>query len=334
MASPPSVFLLGAGYIGQNVLDELPTTNHPVTTLVRRPEQATVLEQAGSKTVLGTLSDLDLITTTTAQHDVTINTASCDDLPSVEAILAGIRQRTAAGKQSIYIHTSGTGVLEDGALGMYKTDKIYRDDVPADIEGLSPTSMHRHVDIPLVQAAREFGDKAKIVILLPPLVYGVNPKHNRHTFALLHLVRFGLTHGFAGYVGEGTNVWSVVHVQDLGRAYIPLLAWIEKAAPAEVLANPYFFAESGEEVSMKEAAEHIGGALYDMGKLKSLKVQAFKEEDYQHVFGDFTAKALGCNSRSRAIRLRELGWKIKEKDAKTTWREDEIPSIVKALESA
>lgn len=334
MSSPPSVFLVGAGYIGQNVLDELLAAKYPVTTLVRRPEQATLFEKAGAKTVLGTLSDLELLTAQSAQHEITINTASCDDLPSVEAILAGVRQRVHAGQPSIYLHTSGTGALEDGALGMYKNSKIYRDDIPGDIEAIPPTSMHRHVDIPIAKAAQEFGEKAKVVIILPPLVYGLNPAHNRHTFALTALVNFSLKHGFAGYVGEGRNVWSVVHVRDLGRAYMTLLAYIEKSAPKTFLENPYFFAESGSEVEMHEVAENLGRSLYGIGKIQNPKVQTFNESDYADVFGPLTPVGLGCNSRSRAIRLQQLGWKPNEKDFWTSLKEDEVPSIVAALDSA
>lgn len=93
MTSPSRVFLVGAGYVGQHVLDKLLAANHPVTVLVRRPEQASELEKIGVETCLGTLNDLELITSQSAQHEITINTASCDDLPSVEAILSGIRQR-------------------------------------------------------------------------------------------------------------------------------------------------------------------------------------------------------------------------------------------------
>jgi nucleoside-diphosphate-sugar epimerase len=335
MASPSSVFLVGIGYIGQNVLDELLAAKHPVTALVRRPEQASELEKIGVKTVLGTLDNLDLLTAQTVQHEITINTASCDDLPSVEAILSGVRQRVQAGQSSIYIHTSGAGVLEDGAVGMYKNNKIYRDDVPEDIDAIPSTSMHRHVDIPIVQAARELGDKAKIAIILPPLVYGFNPAHQRHSFGLVGLVRFAMKHGIAGYVGEGHNTWSVVHVKDLGHAYTTLLAYIKNSDPDIFQRNPYFFAENGSEISMGEGSKHIARVLYDMGKIQSPQAQTFSEAHYQDVFGPLTPVGLGCNSRSRAIRLRELGWEPREStDIWTSWKEDEVPSIVAALDSA
>jgi nucleoside-diphosphate-sugar epimerase len=334
MSSSPSIFLVGAGYIGQNVLDELLAAKYSVTTLVRRPEQASIFEKAGSKTILGSLSDHELLKSQAAQHEVTINTASCDDLPSVEAILAGVRQRVSGGQPSIYIHTGGAGALEDGALGMYKSSKIYRDDVPKDIDVLPPTSMHRHVDIPVVQAAHEFQGKAKIVIILPSLVYGLNQAHKRHSLAQPALVRFALKHGFAGYVGEGHNVWSVVHVKDLGRAYVPLLVHLQNSTAATFLENPYFFAENGSEVAMRECAEHISQFLYKTGKIQSPKAQSFTESDYNDVFGPITPVGLGCNSRSRAVRLRELGWEPKEKDIWTSWEEEELQSIVEAIDSA
>lgn len=334
MAATQSVFLAGAGYIGQHILDQLLAAGYSVTVLIRRPEQASVFENAGAKTVVGTLTDLELLTAQTAGHEITINTTSSDDLPSVEAMLSGIRQRVHAGQPSIFIHTSGTGALEDGAFGTAKNDKIFRDDAPGDVEGIAPSMMHRHVDIPVAQAAREFGDKAKVAIILPPFVYGYNSAHKRHSFALAAMVRFALKHGSAGYVGEGRNVWSVVHVEDLGRAYIQLLAYIEQSASKSLVENPYFFAENGSEVPMGEVAEHIGQTMYELGKIPSPKARPFTESDYKDVMGPFTGRGLGCNSRSRAVRLMEFGWKPQEKDVWTSWKEDDIPALVAAVESA
>ena len=38
---------------------------------------------------------------------------------------------------------------------------------------------------------------------------------------------------------------------------------------------------------------------------------------------------IGKNSRSRAVRLRELGWEPKEKGVWESLREDELPEILK-----
>ena len=333
MASAQNIFLIGAGYIGRNVLDQLLAAEYQVTVLIRRPEQASLFENDGAKTVLGTLNDHELIAEQTAQHRATINTASCDDLPSVEAILAGVRRRVHTGQPVIYIHTSGTGALEDGAMGMYKAEKTYRDDIPEDIDALSPTSMHRHVEIPLARAAREFGEKAKIAIILPPLVYGINRVHNRHTLVLPPLIRFALKHGFVGHVGEGRNAWSTVHVKDLGRAYPVLLRYIESSPAGALSENPYFFAENGSDVSMLEWTRHISRVLNEAGKIHDPNVRAFSESDYDELFVPLTARALGCNSRSRSVRLRQLGWKPEEKDIWTSLKDDDIPAILANLNS-
>lgn len=70
MAPHRSVLLISAGYVGQNILDELLAAKYPVTTFVRRPEQAAVLESAGAKIVLGSLNDLELLTAQAAQHEI------------------------------------------------------------------------------------------------------------------------------------------------------------------------------------------------------------------------------------------------------------------------
>lgn len=329
MTPRPSVFLIGAGYIGLNVLDQLLAAGYPVTVLTRHPEQASFLEGLGVRTVLGSLSDVELLAAQVTKHTITINSASCDDLPSVQAVLTGIRQRVAADIPAIYIHTSGTGALEDGASGMFKSEKIYNDNVPEDIEALPSTSMHRHVDIPLVEAAREFGDRAKIAVILPPLVYGFNPVHDRHSMGLPALIRFALKRGFTGYVGEGLNTWSLVHVMDLGRAYLTLLAYVEKSPPAVLLENPYFFAENGSEASMLDMARNVSQVLHEAGKLESPEAHGLVESDYDDMFGPFTERAFGCNSRSRSVRLRALGWKPTEKDIWTSLKEDDAPALLR-----
>lgn len=43
----------------------------------------------------------------------------------------------------------------------------------------------------------------------------------------------------------------------------------------------------------------------------------------------YTAAVIGLNSRSRAVRLRELGWQPKEKSIWESYHEDELPVILK-----
>ena len=182
------------------------------------------------------------------------------------------------------VHTSGTSVLNDNANGEYKSDKIYYDDKPEDIEALPDDAPHRQIDLTIIRTRKELGAKAKIAIMIPPEIYGYNPAHKRLTIQLRAITRFALKHGFAGHVGKGLSVWSQIHVLDLARAYVVLLHWMEKASPEEVLENPYFFCESGKEFSWKEAAEVIGKALYKAGKIKSPEPRTIPEELYGDIF--------------------------------------------------
>ena len=53
------------------------------------------------------------------------------------------------------------------------------------------------------------------------------------------------------------------------------------------------------------------------------------EELYKDGFGEYTGAVIGLNSRSRANRLRALGWKPVEKYWRSSYLEDELPQILK-----
>ncbi|OAP58163.1 hypothetical protein AYL99_07253 [Fonsecaea erecta] len=325
--SGKSVFLIGPGFIGREVLDLLLAEKYAVTTLTRRENYAAELQQSGAKTVLGSLDDRDTIIKQTVASDIVIHTATADHLPSVEAVIAGIEERAGQGKQTIFIHTSGTSLLSDDAKGEYKSDKIFYDDKPEDIDALPDSASHRLIDLAIVRGRQRLGNKAKMVIMIPPLIYGANPKYKRLSIQLPTLTRFALKHGYAGYVGKGASVWSEIHVVDLARGYLTLLHWLEQTDASKVLENPYFFCENGREFAWKDAVAQIAKALHAAGRLKSPEPKSIPESDFDDLFGKYTAWVVGSNSRSRANRLRALGWEPKEKDLMASLVEDEVPLL-------
>jgi nucleoside-diphosphate-sugar epimerase len=279
-----SVFIIGPGYVGWNVLDLLLAEGYTVSGLVRRESHAKQIEESGALAILGDINDHDLIKKHTAKSDITFHTATADHVPSVEAVLDGLRQRTSEGKKSIFIHTSGTGVLDDGSWGEYKGDKIYYDNKPDEINALPDTAAHRDVDLAIVKATKEIGELAKIAIMIPPEIYGYVAKHQRMTMQLPMIARFALKHGYVGHVGKGLSVESQIHVLDLSRAYLVLLDHMETTPSMEFVENPYFFCENGSEFSWKEVAEHIGEALYEKGLIKDKTPRSFEEKDYGELF--------------------------------------------------
>jgi nucleoside-diphosphate-sugar epimerase len=123
-----------------------------------------------------------------------------------------------------------------------------------------------------------------------------------------------------------------VHVKDLARGYITLLNHMATAPSAaeEFLANPYVFCEntSDNEPSWRDIASAIGKGLHATGKLASAEAQTIPPEAYGDCAGPKSPGLLGMNSRSRAIRLRKLGWQPREKGWEQSLLEDEIPAVL------
>ncbi|KAI9641309.1 hypothetical protein NHQ30_010111 [Ciborinia camelliae] len=325
MSSGKQVFLIGPGFIGGEILDILLQEGYQITVLARRQEAAEALESLGVKTVMGSLDDSEIISKQASLSDIVIHAATADDLVSVEAVIDGINQRVQSGKTSIYIHTSGTSLLGDDSKGSFESQTIFEDDKPEAIDALSDDAPHRKIDLAIVNASRKFGSKAKLAIMFPPLIYGVNSREKRVSIQLPTMVRFAIKHGYAGHIGAGLSKWSQVHVRDLARAYVILLHAIENNQVD--LQNPYFFCNNGEDLSWGECAAEIGRILHQEGKIKSPEPRTIPPELYGDLFGPYSSVVIGSNSKSRANRLRQLGWEPREKKTLASLR-DEISIIM------
>lgn len=331
MSTGKNVFIIGAGLIGWTVLDLLVSENYKVTGLVRREDHASGLKASGASAIIGDLHDESLIVSEIAKNDIVFHTATADDLPSVQAVLRGVREKTARGEPITYIHTSGTSLLDDKALGSFKSSKIYHDDKQEEIDSLSDSAPHRQIDLEILKAREELSGKAKIAIVIPPLIYGTS--HGRLTIQLPTLARWALKHGHPAHVGQGKSVWSNVHVRDLARGFVMVMHHLETSqAAAEGDSNPYFFCEStgDDEPSWGEMVTVIGKALHEQGRIQDPTPREMPVETYGDVFGpEFTGPVVGMNSRSRAVRLRQMGWKPQEKGWKESLVEDELPILLK-----
>ncbi|KAL9618773.1 MAG: hypothetical protein Q9160_006567 [Pyrenula sp. 1 TL-2023] len=328
MSSGKKVFIIGPGFIGWPVLDLLVAEGYAVSALVRRKEHGQAIEQSGASAILGDLNDNELISKHVVENDIVFHTATADHLASAQAVLDGVTSRASKGQSTIYIHTSGTSVLDDKSMGAFRSDKIYHDDKREEIDSVPDDAPHRPVDLTIVRAQKKLGEAAKIAIMIPPEIYGFNHKHKRLTIQFPTIARFALKHGFSGHVGKGLGLESQIHVMDLARAYIIQLHHLEQSSPKEVLENPYFFCENGKEFSWLEVGQEVGKALYEAGKIKEAEPKTFPEDQYDDLFGWLTPCVIGLNSRSRAVRLRKLGWEPVEKGIWESFRDDELPAIL------
>lgn len=205
---------------------------------------------------------------------------------------------------------------------------MYSDSAPNDIDALPDSAFHRKIDLAIVHASKELGEKAKLVIMIPTEIYGVNRFHRRQSIRIPTITRFALLKGFAGHVGKGEAIESQIHVMDLARAYVVLLHHLERAPHVEFLRNPYFFCENGKEFSWKEAAEQVGKALKTRGLVEDEAPREFSREDWEELFGEYTGVIMGSNCRCRAVRLRALGWEAREKRIWESFAEEGLPEIL------
>lgn len=153
--------------------------------------------------------------------------------------------------------------LDDKANGSFNGEKIYSDHQPEVIDSVLDDAPHGEIDLAIVRAKRALDNKAILAIMIPPEIYGSDPKHKRPPIQIPTLTRFALKHGFAGHVGKGPSLESQIHYMDLARAYVVLLNWLEaEDAGSDEMMDPYFFRENGKEFSWKEVGAEIGKALH------------------------------------------------------------------------
>ncbi|KII92141.1 hypothetical protein PLICRDRAFT_36933 [Plicaturopsis crispa FD-325 SS-3] len=329
MSPSINIFFLGAsGFIGGGVLTRL--LAHPkagefnIKALVRKADKAAILtaKYPTVTPVIGSLQDLEVLEKNAAEADIVFGIADSDALPSVEAVLRGLKKRfEATGKAPSYIHTSGTGVLMDSAVGAFLSDDIYDDADAEKIAKLPPTQLHRNVDV-LVEAADTAG-YAKTYIVLPTAVYGqaTGPLVDagfQHASSLMipMLIKVALGRGQSGVVGKGLNQWGYVHVDDAADFY-PILLDAVLSGKAAHGREGYYFLENGEQSQYAIAAE-VAKVLFEYGKGKSPVPTTFTDEEITQYFG---FPFLGTNARAIASRARALGWKAKKSN------DEVLPSI-------
>jgi len=288
--------------------------------IVRSQDKAKKLETFGVRAVVGSTKDLALVEELAEQAHVVFSCADADDLDATQAFLRGSRKRHAKlGDLPILIHTSGTGLLTfDGSTkGMSKTDRIFHDDDPDDIESIPPTALHRNVDLAIVQADKE--GYVRTYIVLPSTIWGIAQNQlteagiaNPYSQQIPALIRASLARSRAGMVGKGLAVWPSVNIEEQADFYQILYD--------AIVANPdkvghgrdgFYFGESGEH-SWYDISKEIGRVLVKHGLSETDEPTPFSEEELVQYFGSLeVGYYFGTNSRARANHSRSLGWKPK-----------------------
>ncbi|KAJ3734206.1 NAD(P)-binding protein [Lentinula guzmanii] len=319
------------GYIGGTVLTRFAQRpdfeDFDIRCIVRSPEKAEKIKSLFKNVapIVGSHSDISLMTEASSKVDVVIAMADCDDVDAATGTLQGLKKRfEKTGSKPIFINTSGTGVLSDTAAGMYATDTIWDDANPEQMATLKPTQPHRPVDLKIVSADAE--GYVNTYIILPPTIWGISRGHlfdsgisNKKSVQIPALIRASLDRGHAGMVGLGKNIWHNVEVHELSDLYSILFDAVLSPLPNLGHGREGYFFGANEEHTLYQVGKSISDVMFKMSKSKGGEPSTFTKEEVDKYFNG--SSYLGSNSRCRSNRSKTLGWAPK----KTT--EDMLESI-------
>ena len=286
------IFVTGAtGYIGGTVTQRLLSAGHEVIGLVRSGESASSasarLKAVGAEPHVGNLEDPDSIKQGVSAAEGVIHAgmsipdynrldlAFAKERAVVEAMLSAL-----AGTGQPFIYTSGAAVYEDTG------DRVVDETDPADAKG--DVALRAALEQDVLKAAEH---DVRSIVIRPGMVYGNGGSAIMHALA-------GLVRQFGGTctVGDGSNVWSAIHVEDLADLYLRAL----EHGPAGSLFN----AGTEDEVTMRDVASAIARMLDLEGP-----VTAWPVEQARGALGPL-ADGLTTNKRMSSARARTaLGWR-------------------------
>lgn len=293
------IFLTGAsGYIGGTIAARLIAAGHRVRGLVRSAEKAKAVRRLGIEPVLGTLDDAALLAREAGRAEAVINAADSEHRGAAEALAGAL-----AGTGKALLHTSGSSIVADTAAGE-ASDRVYDEAIydPGTAWAPVPDKAARVAIDRLILSAKG----VRGVVLCPCLIYGRGLGADPESLQLPLLAQYARKTGIARHVGNGRNIWSTVHIEDVADAY--LLA-LEKAP-----AGSFLFVENGE-ASFRDMVGAIARAL------RFGPAEAWPIEDAIRELGQSRAMfSQASNSRVRARRTRALGWTPRH-DSVLTWIE-------------
>lgn len=317
----PKLFITGAtGYIGGDALYAIANAypDLEVTALVRNSDKGAKVASRYAKIrlVYGDLDSTKLLTSEASKADIVVHTANCDHVGSAKAIVAGLAQSQ---NKTYLIHTSGTGILafEDFETKTYglRREKVYDDwDGISEVTSIPDVAIHRNVD-KIILAANEASANIHSAIVCPPCIYGPGRgPDNRRSVQVYEMARAILQRGKGFVVGEGANIWTEVHVQDLSELFLALVTAALEPEGGKATWNQegYYFAQSAD-LSWGEVGRKIAQIAFDKKFINTAEIDNVSKDEADKL-SNYGSYLWGTNSRCKAIRANKLlGWTPKQK---------------------
>jgi nucleoside-diphosphate-sugar epimerase len=274
-----SILLTGAtGFIGSSVLPRLLDEGHSVIALVRDRAKADIVEAAGATALIGDATDSDLVARAALESDGVIHLASGKDVDPVfiDAVLCGLE-----GSGKPFVHTGG--------IWTYGSNDDITGDSPAEPPAITAW---RGVNEARVLAA----EGIRTAVVVPSIVYGhgkglpnviVDAPRGDGVVPALRLI------------GDGSQHWATVHVDDLAALYVLALENGDAGA--------VYIGANGTNPTVRELAQAAADAADTAGI--GGRVEAESEPESRERLGAALADALLLDQQARGSKARiDLGW--------------------------
>ncbi|MDM7892383.1 NAD(P)H-binding protein [Curtobacterium caseinilyticum] len=215
------VFLTGAsGYIGSSVLRALVAHEHEVTAIVRSDQKAQAVRDAGGRAVVGDVTDTDVVRRLAHEADAVVHTASAE---AVDPDFTATVTTALTGTLKPFVHTGGIFTFGDST----------------DISEQSPVSPPALTAWRAPIEARVRASDVRTTIVAPGIVYGRG--------AGIPAMFVGDGEHEVRLVGDGSQRWTTVHVDDLGELDVLALERAEQ--------DGYVVAATGDNPTVRAIAE-------------------------------------------------------------------------------
>ncbi|KAF1999688.1 NAD(P)-binding protein [Amniculicola lignicola CBS 123094] len=311
----PTLFITGSmGYIGGTFLTVLKRSQPSilVRALVRDTAQADALSALYGWTVtpiIGKLEDLGLLKSEASKADIVIH-ACGDQRASVLAMIEGVSlnpKNASFSDRPIFVQISGASNVGHPVMGE-DSPRVWSDvDDWADLLALSENRTSVGTDNAIRKLSSE--KHVRSLTLAPPTILGRGLGAGRTETFQSQMYDAVIKNGAAFLGGSGTNQWSVISIEDLGRACVFILELAQNGDDRiQYGQNGYYFIEAFE-LSIGVRMKALGQRLYREGRIQTPEVQMKSIEWIKEHFGEFSVYLFGSSSRCKADKLRALGWK-------------------------
>ncbi|NLG55955.1 MAG: SDR family oxidoreductase [Rhodococcus sp.] len=286
----------GTGHSGSHIIPELIAAGHEVTGLARSDAAAAAVSALGAKVRRGSLEDLDGLKEAAADSDGVVHVAHRQDLlPS-----GGIDAVTTAEVPVIHAYgeaLAGTGkpLVAAGSIASSSFGNLGRPAteqdpaLPTGREYSGTLRFRNAVELAVVGLA-ERGVRSSAV-RFPTIAHDTTDTAG----FLPGLIALAKAKGFAGYPGDGANLWNAAHIRDIATLF--------RLALEKGPAGSYWHAVEDQGIPFRDIAEAIGSRL----GLPTVSVPV-DELMLPGYFGMFTNLVTMDLPASNLITRQTLGW--------------------------